>query len=168
MIPKEIFDKISDYVRQIWNIHQKAAPEQEADANSVYLSLAEDDAEKDDIRDLCEDVDFYYEERAKLKASKKKAYGYLEQRVTEMFKEDNPNATDEECNRFLDEVRDTLDHVIASNANVFARETDARETDDSETVEKLLQQIEDKLKSGENLDLPNLADEKGKEAENEQ
>lgn len=163
MIPQEVLNKITEYINHIFNKRQANNTQNAPKDNSLYLSLAKDKEEQEDIEELCEEIDFYYEERAKLKASKMKAYRFLEQRAIEMYKEYNPEATDEECETFLSDVRDTLDNVLTNNANVFARETDEIEVDDYDQSELFLSMVENKLISNEAIVLPIKNSIEGKE-----
>lgn len=169
MIPKTVIDNIAEYLQRLFKMRQETASVSGKDDNSLYLSLAEDDDEREDIKDLCEDIDNYYEERARLKASKMKAYHYFEKRAVEMYKEENPNATDEECAQYLDDIRNTMDKVITTNAEVFSREADDNGIDDYGQAESFLTMAEDKLRRNEEIDLPEpTGEDKGKEARDEQ
>ena len=169
MIPKTIIDNIAEYLQRLFKMRQETASVSGKDDNSLYLSLAEDDDEREDIKDLCEDIDNYYEERARLKACKMKAYHYFEKRAVEMYKEENPNATDEECAQYLDDIRNTMDKVITTNAVVFSREAEDNGIDDYGQAESFLTMAEDKLRRNEEIDLPEpTGEDKGKEARDEQ
>lgn len=163
MIPKNIINSVAEYLQLLFKIRQDKTSDIDKNDNSLYLSLAEDNDEYDDIKDLCEDVDNYYEERAKLKASRMKAYLYLEKRVIEMYKEENPNATDEDCAQFLEDIRNTLDNVITTNANVFSQEANDYGVDNSEQTESFFNVVEDKLARNEDFDLSELSENNGKE-----
>lgn len=163
MISKNVINNIAEYLQRLFKMRQDKASGTDINDNSLYLSLAEDDDEYEDIKDLCEDVDNYYEERAKLKASRMKAYCYLEKRAIEMYKEGNPNATDEECALFLEDIRDILDKVMTINANMFSQEAEDNGIDDFEQIESFLNMVVDKLVRNEEFDLSELAEDNGKE-----
>ena len=164
MIPQHIIDSIKDYLQRLLNLHETLSNGDDND-NQIYLSLAENDDELEDIKELCEETDYYYEERAKLKASKMKAYRYLEHRAVELYVEENPDATEEDRDKFLDDIRSVLDRVIERNANTFYAETREDNFDDSEQAEMFLKEIEERLKAGENVILKDVENTDGKEAE---
>ena len=80
-----------------------------------------------------------------------------------MYKEENPNATDEDCAQFLEDIRNTLDNVITTNANVFSQEADDYGVDNSEQTESFFNVVEDKLARNEDFDLSELSENNGKE-----
>lgn len=152
MVPQKIIESISQYMQRLLSLHKEQGAG--SNENDVLLSLAENDEEVKDIKELCDEVDLYYEERARLKASGERAYKYLEQRALEMYKEDNPNVTDDECDKFVGDIRKTLDVVIASNAEAFSQETDENEPNDIEKAENFIQMTEDHLCNGQDVMLP--------------
>ena len=107
MIPQKIIESIYQYMLRILSLHKEQVVD--GNDNDILLSLAENDEEFEDIKELCEEIDLYYEERTRLKESGMNAYKYLEQSALEMYKEDNPNATGDECNKFVGDIRKTLD-----------------------------------------------------------
>lgn len=152
MIPQKIIESISQYMQRILSLHKERIVG--SNENDVLLSFAENDEEAEDIRELCEEVDHYYEERERLRTSGLKAYKYLEQRALEMYKEDNPNVTEEDCNNFVGDLRKTLDVVITSNAEAFSQEANEDEPNNFEAAENFVQMAEDHLNSGQDIEFP--------------
>ena len=149
MIPQKIIKSISQYMLRIMSLHNEQVVD--GNDNDILLSLAENDEEFEDIKELCEEIDLYYEERTRLKESGLRAYKYLEQSALGMYKEDNPNATDDECNKFLGDIRNTLDVVIASNAKAFSLEADENEPNDIEKAENFIRMAEEHLNNGQDV-----------------
>lgn len=149
MIPQKIIESISQYMLRILSLHKEQVVD--GNDNDILLSLAENDEEFEDIKELCEEIDLYYEERTRLKESGMNAYKYLEQSALEMYKEDNPNATDDECNKFVGDIRKTLDVVIASNVEAFSLEADENEPNDIEKAEDFIRMTEEHLNNGQDV-----------------
>lgn len=152
MIPQKIIESISQYMLRLSILHKEQVVV--GNENDIHLSLAENDEEAEDIKELCEETDLYHEERARLKASGVRAYKYLEQSALEMYKEDNPNVTEDECNKFVGYLRKILDVVILRNAKVFSQEADENEPNDIEEAEKFNRMKDEHLCNGQDVMLP--------------
>lgn len=162
MIPQKIFDDIKVFLDRLLSLHKTAT--ENKDDNGVYLSLAKDKDECEDITELCEETDFYYEERKKLNDSKLEAYRYLEQRSIELYKkEENTETSEEECQQFLDDIRESLDDAILSNTYAFSYEVDDVKSDENEQLDKFCELLEKKINSGEEQMLPKQENEGRKE-----
>lgn len=143
MIPEEIIINAKMLLQRLFKKHQ------EGDSKVDYepwLSLAENDEEREDIIDMCDETSFYYEERKRKKQLKLTAYKYLEQRALELYKEENPNASDEDCEQYLGEVRSGLDDVIAKSADAFLKEVTLLDDGDEERTEQELSNMDEYMK----------------------
>lgn len=165
MIPKEIIDGVAENMQLLSEKFQKSDSKQTD--REIFLSLARDEEERRDIEDLCDETELYYEERKKLKASGKSAYRYLEQRSIELYQEENPDASDEDQNRLLEHLRNSIDKIIMRLIHVFSNETRNDGGDDSVYTEKELTSFEEDLRTGNDILLPESNDNGGKEQNNE-
>lgn len=161
---KEIYESIAEYLKHFFGLHSKN--DSGLKGNDVYISMAENDEEREDIKELCEEIDIYYEERKRLKSYGKKAYKYLELRALEMYDEAFPDATEDERTQFLFEIQDGLDKAIKASASAFPNEYPDNDKDDTKLSELFLAEVERMLNEGKNADISDLLkldDEKRKE-----
>lgn len=113
-IPSKLIELLKTYFQQLVELHRNKDA-----GNEVYQQLAADEEERQDIAELCTEIDLYYEERANQKRSGLSAFSYLEREVTALYKAHNPDATDEDCDQCLREMRADLDKVLLKNAEYF-------------------------------------------------
>lgn len=148
-LPKELLEKFKMLLQQLFIKHaQTDTPE--AQGNDVYLQLASDEDERHDIEDLCDEIDMYHQERSNFKSSGKKAYQWFEQRAIDLYLQEHPNASEEEQQTYLSELRGNLDKVLLGNASIFSEEA-ATESFDDEAVEENAKKTEQQLLEGNDI-----------------
>lgn len=139
ILPDKLIELLKTYLQQLIGLHVENAA-----GNEKYVQLGADDEERQDIADLCEEIDLYYKERANQKNSGLTADRYLESEVINLYKKQNPDATEEDCENFLREMRANLDEVLLQNAEKFAQEV-TEEVDDSGETEAQIGSMEASL-----------------------
>lgn len=141
-LPKELLEKFKTLLQQLFIKHAQTDT-LKAQGNDVYLQLALDEDERHDIEDLCDEIDLYHQERSNFKASGKKAYQWFEQEAIDLYLQEHPNASNEEQQAYLSELRGNLDEVLLGNASIFSEEAIAESFDDKAVEEnaKITEQL---------------------------
>lgn len=144
MIPQKVIDSLKDYLKMIFSLNKKSL------SNNDYILLAENEEEREDLQELCAEIDDYYKERENMKASKLKGYMYLEQQAIKMYKEENPNATEYDCSQFLGDLRNSFDQAIFHSIDALSKDT-SEIIDDTEHEVMFMDMIENNIQK--NLDI---------------
>lgn len=139
--PKELFNLLKQYLQQVFSSRAASGDS----GNDTYMQMAADDEERQDIAELCDQIDLYYEERAKFKAADMPACDYLEQEVRTLYRESEPEADEEQVEAYVSSVRTQLDEIMMRNAEKMQHEYNEEYVDDEVEAEKGLRQIEQQI-----------------------
>ena len=114
-IPQKVKDLFIKLFEKFTNMSESQYKEE-------ILELASEKDEKQDLEELFQSTSDYYHEQYKLELSGKTPSEYLQDLYLEVWKEQNPNATDEDICKSLEDFNEILSDGIINSVEMLIKD----------------------------------------------
>lgn len=139
LLPKSLIDKLREFLNLFTTQEFKGSNYKES-----ILNLAESDEEKSDLEELFKNTSDFYSERLKIKESGLDPSDYLKNLYLKTWKEENPEASEEELKQAELEYEEVLSDAVIKELEALDKESTSADsenifdyTEDDESEETL-------------------------------
>lgn len=139
LLPKSLIDKLREFLNLFTTQEFKGSNYKEN-----ILNLAESDEEKSDLEELFKNTSDFYSERLKIKESGLDPSDYLKNLYLKTWKEENPEASEEELKQAELEYEEVLSDAVIKELEALDKESTSADsenifdyTEDDESEETL-------------------------------
>lgn len=118
LLPKSLIDKLREFLNLFTTQGFKGS-----DYRESILNLAESDEEKADLEELFKNTSDFYSEKLKIKESGLNPSDYLKNLYLKTWKEENPEASEEELKQAELEYEEVLSDAVIKELEALDKES---------------------------------------------